>query len=145
MQQLAHPNIIKLYEVFETPNSVYMIQELVDGGELMQQITERGIFTEQDAISTIKTIIEVVAYIHSQNIMHRDLKPENILTKKDKNNIDIRVVDFGLATSNDVEEYLFRRCGTPGYAAPEILNGEVKEKYSLVCDMFSIGIIFYML
>lgn len=131
--------------MYETSNYVYIVQELVTGGQLMQQINDRGIFTEVDAIKVLKSLLEVVEYLHSKNIMHRDLKPENILLKMENNLNEVRVVDFGLATKNDVQAYIFRRCGTPGYAAPEVLNGEFKDKYSLVCDIFSVGVIFFMM
>ena len=75
--------------------------------------------------------------------MHRDLKPENILFRK-QGDSEVVIVDFGLATNADLEEYLFVRCGTPGYVAPEVVNiKDLKTKYDPVCDIFSAGLIFY--
>ena len=83
--------------------------------------------------------------MHSKNIMHRDLKPENILFK-DEQNYECVIGDFGLAQFADSEEYLFVRCGTPGYVAPEVINiKDMKTKYTPICDIFSLGIIFHLL
>ena len=83
--------------------------------------------------------------MHSKNIMHRDLKPENILFK-DEQNYECVIGDFGLAQFADSEEYLFVRCGTPGYVAPEVINiKDMKTKYTPICDIFSLGLIFHLL
>ena len=77
--------------------------------------------------------------------MHRDLKPENIILR-DENDFDCVIADFGLATHCEEKEYLFVRCGTPGYVAPEIVNlKDLKAKYDPICDLFSVGVIFHML
>lgn len=82
--------------------------------------------------------------MHVKNIMHRDIKPENILIRS-KNSLDLVIADFGLAEFAEIEEYLFVRCGTPGYVAPEVINiRDMKKKYSPICDIFSIGIIFHI-
>ena len=82
--------------------------------------------------------------MHMNNIMHRDLKPENILFRKD-GDYDCVIADFGLA-QNCHEDYMFVRCGTPGYVAPEVVNlKDLKAKYSPICDLFSVGVIFHML
>lgn len=78
--------------------------------------------------------------------MHRDLKPENIMFKEQNSVAGLRIVDFGLATRTDVDKYPFPKCGTPGYVAPEIANlKDLSLKYDKICDMFSIGCIFYKL
>jgi serine/threonine protein kinase len=83
--------------------------------------------------------------MHSKKIMHRDLKPENILLRK-KDTLDCVIADFGLAEFRDSEIYLFTRCGTPGFVAPEVINiKDMKAKYHSICDIFSLGLIFYML
>ena len=82
--------------------------------------------------------------MHMKDIMHRDLKPENILFRKD-GDYDCVIADFGLA-QNGHEDYMFVRCGTPGYVAPEVVNlKDLKAKYSPICDLFSVGVIFHML
>jgi calcium-dependent protein kinase len=83
--------------------------------------------------------------MHAKNIMHRDLKPENILLRTDSG-FDCVIADYGLAEFAAAEEYLFVRCGTPGYVAPEVINiKDMKAKYSPVCDIFSLGLIFHVL
>ena len=92
----------------------------------------------------MRGILEGLEVMHMQDIMHRDLKPENILFRKD-GDYDCVIADFGLA-QNCNEEYMFVRCGTPGYVAPEVVNlKDLKAKYSPICDIFSVGVIFHML
>ena len=77
--------------------------------------------------------------------MHRDLKPENVLFKK-REEYDVIIADMGLATKSDIDEYLFARCGTPGFVAPEVVNiKNLKDKYDPVCDIYSVGIMFHIL
>jgi serine/threonine protein kinase len=93
----------------------------------------------------MKGILEGLEVMHSQNIMHRDLKPENILLRKD-GDYDCVIADFGLSESSFNDPYLFVRCGTPGYVAPEVVNlKDMKAKYSTICDLFSVGVIFHIL
>ena len=94
-------------------------------------------------------LLKALSYLASKNIIHRDLKPENMILKS-KGKIsesDLKLVDFGLATFSDIPEYLFKRCGTPGYVAPEIINAPSNENihYSTKCDVFSAGVIFFIL
>lgn len=91
-------------------------------------------------------LIDGIAYCASKNIMHRDIKPENLLFGKIGNKNILKIVDFGLATYVDEHPYIFPKCGTPGFVAPEIANLVDKTSpYSHICDMFSIGIIFHIL
>lgn len=84
--------------------------------------------------------------MHSRNIMHRDLKPENIIFRKNSTTSDCVIADLGLGTKIDLEEYLFVRCGTPGFVAPEVVNiKDMKTTYGPVCDIFSLGLIFHIL
>lgn len=150
MRHINHENIINLVEVYETTNSLYMILELLQGGNLVDHLKKNKKLSEKEAAIMIKSILKSLEYIHSKNIMHRDLKPENILFK---HNIDpkivdnnIVIVDFGLAAIKQENNYLFVRCGTPGFVAPEVINlKESSEKYDVVCDLFSVGVIFHIL
>ena len=84
--------------------------------------------------------------MHSKNIMHRDLKVENILFREPNKPESLVIADFGLATHVNDKVYLFCRCGTPGYVAPEVINvKDMKAHYSSVCDVYSAGLIFYLL
>lgn len=97
----------------------------------------------------MKCILEALAYMNDKKIMHRDLKPDNMILKYKENLEDctLKLVDFGLATVYDIPEYLFKRCGTPGFVAPEVINAPSKTNihYTPKCDVFSAGIIFYIL
>jgi serine/threonine protein kinase len=93
----------------------------------------------------IKDILKGLKEMHSKNIMHRDLKPENILLRS-KERLECVIADYGLAEFAESEEYLFMRCGTPGYVAPEIINlKDMKARYKPICDIFSLGLIFHIL
>jgi serine/threonine protein kinase len=93
----------------------------------------------------VRGILLGLKEMHSKNIMHRDLKPENLLFRKE-GDFDCCIADFGLAEFSNINEYLFVRCGTPGYVAPEVINiKDMKTKYNPICDIFSLGLIFHLL
>lgn len=147
MRKLNHPNIIHLYEVHETDNTIYMIMDYLDGGQLLEIFKNSRKVSESEIIKIFLYILNGISYMHENNIMHRDIKPENILFNNcSAENREPIIVDLGLGTSEDEQEYLYPRCGTPGYVAPEILNIKShKSKYSNSCDIFSVGIIFHLL
>ena len=149
MQKLKHPYIMSLEEVHESKNSIYLVVELLEGGELLHYISAKENLTSADYYQVIKCILEALSYMADKNIMHRDLKPDNmILKEKNKlNQCTLKIVDFGLSTMCDIPEYLFKRCGTPGYVAPEVINApsNVNIHYSPKCDVFSVGVIFYIM
>ena len=125
-----------------------MVFELFCGGNLQEYVYTNGPLSESLVSFILKNILEGLKYLHSKNIMHRDIKPENILfrTANIKEPNQIVIADFGLATSNDVKEYLFPKCGTPGFVAPEIYShNNPKEHYDLKCDLFSVGVTMYFM
>lgn len=143
--QLNHPNIIKLYEIFETPSQINMILELVNGGELFERIVERGYYSERDAADALRQILSALKKVHGNDpvIIHRDLKPENLLYNLDENGKEVlKIADFGLSKMLYGEENTSTVCGTPGYCAPEVLRGE---KYDTKIDMWAVGVIAYIL
>lgn len=84
------------------------------------------------------------SYIHQKGIIHRDLKPQNILIKNPTDDFDVKIIDFGLSTFLKVDKYLYPRCGTPGFVAPEIISYiDENKKYNEKCDVFSLGVIFF--
>jgi len=94
LQNLDHPNILRLYEVFEDAKNFFIVTELCEGGELFDEILNRGRFEEKDAYPIMKQLLSAIAYCHGKNVCHRDLKPENVLIdNKDKNTI--KLIDFG--------------------------------------------------
>lgn len=141
LKKVDHPNIMKLYEVFEDDDDLYLVMELIVGQELFDKIVERGHYTEKDASNIIRQVIDAIAYLHSQGIAHRDLKPENLLSSGDNENEIIKVADFGLS-KNFGEDKLQTSCGSPTYVAPEVLNSD---HYDKSVDMWSIGVIIYIL
>jgi len=138
MQKLRHNSIIQLIDIFETPSELFLVLELVSGGELFDQIVERGSYSENDAANLIRRVLEGIDYMHRHGVVHRDLKPENLLCVSA--NV-IKIADFGL--SKDVESgNLQTSCGTPSYVAPEVLLGG---QYDNEVDIWSIGVITYVL
>jgi len=148
MRSLDHHHIIKLHEVFETDKSIYLVLELIQGRSLQDTLKKSSFKSEASDIkifNMIRAILDSLAYCASKRVMHRDLKPDNILLDK---NDKIKIVDFGLATFIDVPEYIFKKCGTPGYIAPEVFKYDQKNKatsYDDRCDVFSAGCIFYFM
>ena len=139
---------VNFHEIHETENSVYMVIDYLKGGELSKMTKNGSIFSESVVRPFLQNLLTGLMLIHSKGIMHRDLKPENIILRKKNCIEEVSIIDFGLASFVDVKKYLYKRCGTPGYVAPEILSYkdvERSEFYNAKCDLFSAGVIFYML
>jgi len=141
LRRLDHPNVVKLLEAYESKASVYLVMELVTGGELFDRIVEKGSYTEKDAADLIKQVLSAVAYMHSEGVVHRDLKPENLLYHSSDEDSKIMISDFGLSKMED-SGIMATACGTPGYVAPEVL---AQKPYGKAVDVWSIGVISYIL
>lgn len=142
MRQLDHPNIVRLFEVFQDDKRFYLVTELCTGGELFDEITKRSNFNENDAADIIKQVLSAIAYCHSKNICHRDLKPENILLDTlNQSGNSIKIIDFGASQKFENSKKMSQIYGTAYYIAPEILKSEYNEK----CDVWSVGVILYIL
>lgn len=143
---MDHPGIMRLYEVHETSIAIYLVVELLSGGELFERLKEKRAYTENDCALMLKRIIEPLMYMHEKGIMHRDIKPENLILRTKSSDFDIVIADFGLATEVKTKNVIHARCGTPGYCAPEILNSRSgKLDYDSKCDVFSLGCVFYQM
>jgi len=141
LSQIDHPNVVKLYEVWEDKSKFYMVMEIMTGGELFDRIVEKDHYSEKEAADTIRPIVDAIRYCHNMGVAHRDLKPENLLyATKDPHSI-IKISDFGLAKIYD-SSLMMTQCGTPSYVAPEVLEGK---GYDETVDFWSIGIILYIL
>jgi len=144
MKKVDHPNVLKLIDIFESDTRVTLVTELVTGGELFYKIVERGSYSEADAAGIVKQLVTGVEYLHSKGIAHRDLKPENLLCSDDEGkDMVIKIADFGLSKMFSAGEVLKTSCGTPDYAAPEVLQTD--GTYSNAVDMWSVGVITYVL
>jgi len=141
MLHVEHPNILRLKEIVDTATQFHLIVEYMDGGELFDQIVKRGSFGEKDASKIVKQLLCGISYLHSLGVAHRDLKPENLLCSI--NDERVVVADFGLAKVFGRGELLKTHCGTPNYAAPEIVRGD--KTYDKSVDMWSVGVITYVL
>ena len=140
LEELDHPNIIKMFDRFEETKSYYIVTEYMSGGELFDRIVKKEYYSEEDAQKVVKLLGHSLKYIHDKGIVHRDLKPENILMASSKDDAAIKIADFGFARK--VADGLKTACGTPGYVAPEIINGQ---PYGKAVDMWSLGVIIYIL
>ncbi len=145
-----HAHIVTLHDCisilfiiidFETPNNLYLVMDLCQGGELFDRLAACGSFFERDAAKLVHDIVDAVRFLHQKNLVHRDIKPENILFKEKDNLNSLVLADFGLSKLMSQDILLRTRCGTPGYMAPEIQKGQ----YGKPVDMWSIGIMSFFL
>lgn len=138
LKTIRHPNIIQLYEIIETPKQLYLIMEYASGGELFEYIVNHQRVKELEACLFFQQIIAGVEYISKLNIVHRDLKPENLLLDHKKR---IKIVDFGLSNTYKTGQLLKTACGSPCYAAPEMISG--KRYNGTQVDIWSCGVILF--
>jgi len=136
----THPHIIRLYEVIDTPTDIFLVNEYVSGGELFDYIVSKGRLSADEARNFFHQIISGVEYCHFQKIVHRDLKPENLLLDS---NLNIKIADFGLSNLMRDGDFLRTSCGSPNYAAPEVISGHLYAGPEV--DVWSCGVILYAL
>ncbi|XP_044779948.2 ribosomal protein S6 kinase alpha-2 isoform X9 [Bubalus bubalis] len=137
-----HPNIITLKDVYDDGKFVYLVTELMRGGELLDRILRQRYFSEREASAVLCTITKTMDYLHSQGVVHRDLKPSNILYVDESGNPEsIRICDFGFAKQLRAENgLLMTPCYTANFVAPEVLK---RQGYDAACDIWSLGILLY--
>lgn len=159
LKQLDHPNIIKLYDVFESDDFLYLILELVTGGDLFDRVIAQngqGI-SERLSREVFTQILDATEYLHSMNVVHRDLKPENVLLLNTQlhasldsiNHIQpnlIKITDFGLSRIIGQGSFMKTLCGTPQYLAPEVLSADLlHDGYDRAVDLWSLGVVLYVM
>ncbi|CAO2832414.1 unnamed protein product [Amaranthus hypochondriacus] len=140
LRLFMHPHIIRLYEVIETPSDICMVIEYVKCGELFDYIVEKGRLQEDEARKFFQQIISGVEYFHRNMVVHRDLKPENLLLDS---NYNVKIADFGLSNVMRDGHFLKTSCGSPNYAAPEVISGKLYAGPEV--DVWSCGVILYAL
>ena len=144
LKNLDHPNIVKFYDFFEEEKNIYLMMEFLEGCTLKQYIQKTEVISENNARIIIKQLLTALSYLHyACDICHRDIKPENIMFKE-KNDINsLKLLDFGLSLENFESKNYLENCGTLVYMAPELLINNIK--YTKGVDVWSVGIILYML
>ncbi|XP_048413837.1 ribosomal protein S6 kinase 2 alpha-like isoform X1 [Stegostoma tigrinum] len=137
-----HPNIITLKDVYNDSKYIYLVTELMRGGELLDKILQQKGFSEREASALLHTITKTVEYLHSQGVVHRDLKPSNILYVDESSNPEsIRICDFGFAKQLRADNgLLMTPCYTANFVAPEVLK---RQGYDEGCDIWSLGVLLY--
>ncbi|XP_067289363.1 hormonally up-regulated neu tumor-associated kinase homolog A-like [Pseudorasbora parva] len=139
-QMIRHPNITQLLDILETENSYYLVMELCPGGNLMNHIYEKKRLDEREAQKYVRQLVMAVEHLHRAGVVHRDLKIENLLLDEQDN---IKLIDFGLSNCAGILGYsdpFSTQCGSPAYAAPELLS---RKKYGPKVDVWSIGVNMY--
>jgi calcium-dependent protein kinase len=142
MHHLAgNANVVKVFDAYEDSRNVYFVMELCKGGELFDRIVALGHYSERRAADLFRTILTMLHHCHTLGVVHRDLKPENFLLSTDGETALLKATDFGLSTFYKVGDHLTEMVGSPYYVAPEVL----KRSYGIECDLWSAGVILYIL
>lgn len=127
LKLISHPHVVKIHEVLASKTKIFMVQEIVDGGEIFDEIVKKKRFSEKEGRFYFQQLCVGIEYCHRQGIVHRDLKPENLLLDKHGN---LKISDFGLSALIDINTnrrtVLHTSCGTPNYVAPEVISSKFK-------------------
>ncbi|XP_054828118.1 ribosomal protein S6 kinase alpha-5 isoform X2 [Eublepharis macularius] len=135
----GHPNIVKLYEIYHDQLHTFLVMELLKGGELLERIRKKKLFSETEASYIMRRLVSAVSHMHDVGVVHRDLKPENLLFTDESDNSEIKIIDFGFARLKPPDNQPLKTpCFTLHYAAPELLN---HNGYDESCDLWSLGVI----
>jgi calcium-dependent protein kinase len=144
MKTCDHPNICKLFGVFEDSDHIYLVLEYIDGGELFDVIDEKGPFSEEDASEVFQQVASAIKYCHKQGVVHHDIKPENILVVRngDSSTITVKVIDFGFGNKLRCGQKSNAKVGTFVYSAPETFKGDLCDEK---VDVWALGCLLYIL
>ncbi|XP_058818022.1 ovarian-specific serine/threonine-protein kinase Lok isoform X2 [Topomyia yanbarensis] len=143
MKNLEHPCVIKMHDIVNTPDSVYMVLEYMKGGELLGRILSKKGLSEKTAKLYFLQICHAVKYLHAKGITHRDLKPDNILLRDSDDETLVKVSDFGLSKFVRKDSVMQTLCGTPLYVAPEVLMTGGRDSYTRKVDIWSLGVVLF--
>lgn len=140
-QECFHPNIVQLYHDYHSPTEIFLVMELISGGDFFDLVAQNVKFEEEEAAGYVRDLCSGLDYLHQRNIVHRDIKPENLMVYETSGGQQIiKLADFGLAMK--VTQPIFTICGTPTYVSPEIL---MEKGYGLEVDMWAAGVIIYIM
>lgn len=142
--KLDHPHILKLYALYVSLQTIAIVSEYLSGGELFDHLIQLGRITEQEAACIMRQVLSAISHCHQHGVVHRDLKPENLMLEKPytlDEDVIIKVIDFGASSLLEPQKHLEKKTGTSLYVAPEVLDMSYNEK----CDVWSCGVIMYML
>ena len=164
LRLIKHPDIIHLEDVFADSHYLYLVMELLNGGDLFDRLLSKGTYSEGEAMEVTYRLLNAIHFLHINNIAHRDLKPENILLVSKRSDVEIKLTDFGLAKQTNEKKKLKTYCGTPQYFAPEVYHRQHAKKkpanrdvdagrtssdeiegYTFAADMWSLGVMLYVL
>ncbi|GBP73723.1 hypothetical protein EVAR_103185_1 [Eumeta japonica] len=140
MKRLRHPHVVRLYQVMESANTIYLVTEYAPNGEIFDHLVSQGRMTEAEAARAFAQMVAAVGYCHSRGVVHRDLKAENLLLDADMN---IKLADFGFSNEFVAGGALATWCGSPPYAAPELFEGRRYDGPK--ADIWSLGVVLYVL
>ena len=138
LKALDHPNVLKVVDSFETASEHVLVMEFVKGKDLFDYITKQGKLPEDDARVIFVQLLDALEYLHEHRVVHRDLKPENVMVDE---KLRVKLIDFGFATLFHPQDQLNTNCGSPLYAAPEIVRGQ--QYTGPEVDCWSVGIVLY--
>lgn len=141
MSQLDHPNLVKLFEIYEDEQYVHLVMEYCSGGDVAERIIDKGNFSEKEAGFIMEKLLCALDYLHSHNISHRDLKAENFLYENFSEDSEVKIADFGMSVKFGANMRMKSLAGTPYYLAPEVLKGS----YTKMCDVWSLGVFLYFI
>mmetsp|Transcript_17552 Transcript_17552/g.38646 ORF Transcript_17552/g.38646 Transcript_17552/m.38646 type:complete len:690 (+) Transcript_17552:59-2128(+) len=147
LRKLRHPRIVNLVNIFEEADQVCIVQELVTGGELFDEILKQGSLSEDETRNVMQQLVEGLTYLHQEGVVHRDLKPENILVSaRTDEGLQIKIADFGLSKATVSMSPMRTMVGTPQYWAPEVVRAHhTNEPYDYRADMWSVGVLMFVM
>jgi len=137
-KKMKHINVIRLYEIFESPQNIYIVMEYAANGDLLEYVKKKGKLAESEVRKLFKGIVYGLAHIHCRNVIHRDIKLDNIFLDNENNP---KIGDFGVSRQITKFEEMDEQCGTPAYLAPEIIENQGYEGF--YADRWSLGIVLY--
>ena len=144
LKRCRHPHVVSLEDAVVDENKLYLVTELLTGGELFDYVVKRGTLGEDEAASILSDVGDAIRFMHDQGVIHRDLKPENLLLAKEPHSAfpTVKIIDFGLSKARQTRDVCASFLGTRGYLAPEMLK---RRTYSEAVDMWAFGVIAYVL